>query len=183
MPPVLHRAACSCCGDARGRFNRRRFLQLAGGASLAAAFPFTPAAAGEEYEAVLLMCSDPRIWGPTMNYMKSRALGGKYRQFAIDGGAIGLVAEQYKDSNKEFWDELSAAVTWNQASKIIVLNHRDCEAAKVAYGLVKTADRLIETEMHRYAMKEFRKKVAERHADLEVEIGLMALDGKVELLK
>jgi hypothetical protein len=129
------------------------------------------------------MCSDPRIWRPTINYMKGRELDGKYREFAIDGGAIGLVAEQYRDSNKEFWDDLAAAVTWRQTSRIIALNHRDCSAAKIAYGLVKTTDRLIETEMHRYALKEFRKQVAERHADLDVEIGLMALDGKVEILK
>jgi carbonic anhydrase len=183
MPSASHPATCSCCGGLRDRFDRRRFLQLAGGASLAVALPFARSAAAEPYETVLLICNDPRIWRPTMTYMASRKMNGKYRPFAIDGGAVGLVAEQYKDSNKEFWADLSAAVTWNQTNRIIALNHRDCVAAKIAYGLVKTADKLIETEMHRYAMKEFRKKVAERHADLEVEIGLMALDGKVDILK
>ena len=164
----------------RGPLHRRRFLQLAAGAGLAA-LPFT-ARAGEEYEAVVVMCSDPRVWRVTTDYVQSRELAG-YRRFPIDGGAIGLVAEQYKNANQEFWEELAAAVTWNQTSRIIALNHRDCGAAKIAYGLAKTTDKLIETEMHRYALKEFRKQVAERHADLEVEIGLMALDGKVQILK
>jgi len=54
---------------------------------------------------------------------------------------------------------------------------------KVAYGLTKITDKLIETETHRYALQEFRRVLAERNAALDVEIGLIALDGKVEMFK
>jgi hypothetical protein len=178
MQPTIPNAVCACCS----RLDRRRFLQLAGGAGLAATFPLAGFAA-EDDQALLLICSDPRVWQPATNYMKSRDLAGKYRPFQVDGGAIGLVAEQYKDSRKAFWDELAAAVTWHQTKRIIALNHRDCGAARIAYGLVKTSDRLIETESHRYALNEFRKQVAQRNAELEVEIGLIGLDGKVEMFK
>jgi hypothetical protein len=56
-------------------------------------------------------------------------------------------------------------------------------AMKTAYGLAKTSDKLIETETHRYALQEFRKQMAEHNASLDVEIGLIGLDGKVEMFK
>lgn len=185
MPPSspLHPAACSCCsGPAPSRLDRRRFLRFSAGAGMAAAFPAPAAAEDGEFEVMLLMCSDPRIGQPTIDYMANRGLAGKYRPFVAEGGAIAIVAEQYKDWRQAFWDELSAAVTWHNVQKIITLDHRDCAAARIAYGLAKTADKLIETEMHRYALKEFSSRVAERHAGLDVEIGLMALDGKVQIM-
>jgi hypothetical protein len=38
-----------------------------------------------------------------------------------------------------------------------------------------------ETETHRAAMAEFRKQVGQRHPDLGVEAGLMAIDGTIEM--
>ena len=61
------------------------------------------------------------------------------------------------------------------------MNHRDCGAAKIAYGEAKVANPQIETETHKAALMEFRKQVAERQPKLAVELGLMALDGKVEM--
>lgn len=60
------------------------------------------------------------------------------------------------------------------------MNHRDCSAAKIAYGAEKV-DAKIETETHRASLLEFRKQVGERHPRLVVETGLMALNGKVEM--
>jgi hypothetical protein len=40
----------------------------------------------------------------------------------------------------------------------------------------------VRTETHRVALAEFRKQVGERQPKLAVETGLMALDGKVEML-
>ena len=45
----------------------------------------------------------------------------------------------------------------------------------------KVANPQIETETHKAALMEFRKQVGERHPKMEVETGLMALDGKVEM--
>ena len=61
------------------------------------------------------------------------------------------------------------------------MNHRDCGAAKLAYDEEKMANPQIETEAHKAALMEFRKQVAERQPKLAVELGLMALDGKVEM--
>jgi hypothetical protein len=38
-----------------------------------------------------------------------------------------------------------------------------------------------ETETHRAALAEFRKQVGQRHPDLGVETGLMAINGTIEM--
>lgn len=170
--------ACGC------HLHRRRFLTLAG-AGVLTALPLARAAAqsGNEAETLLLICNEPRVWQNANNYMKTRDLAGKYKPVEVEGAAIGLVAEQYQASRQAFWDTLMAAAAFEQVRKVIALNHRGCSAMKVAYGLTKITDKLIETETHRYALQEFRRVLAERNAALDVEIGLIGLDGKVEMFK
>ena len=136
-----------------------------------------------EHEILLLICNEPRVWQYANNYMKGRQLAGKYQPVEVEGAAIGLVAEQYQASRQAFWQTLMSATTWQQTRKVIALNHRGCAAMKIAYGLAKVSDKLIETETHRYALREFRHRMAERNADLEVEIGLIEPDGKVAMFK
>ncbi|HET7680448.1 MAG TPA: hypothetical protein VFK79_09980 [Xanthobacteraceae bacterium] len=133
-------------------------------------------------KALLLICNEPHVWQHANNYMKGRQLTGKYQPVEVEGAAIGLVAEQYQASRQAFWETLMSATTWQQTRKVIALNHRGCAAMKIAYGLTKSSDKLIETETHRYALQEFRRQMAERLPDVEVETGLIGLDGKVELL-
>jgi carbonic anhydrase len=173
---------CTCCGDLlASRFNRRNFLQMAGGAGLAAAFPFAALGAEGNYEAMLLTCIDPRFPEPTFNHMKNRDLTGKYSQFSFAGAAIGVVAPAFKTWEPAFWDNLATSIQLHHIPKIIALNHRDCGAAKIAYGADKVANPEIETATHKAALAEFRKLVGERQPGLTIETGLMALDGKVEM--
>lgn len=176
----LH-GACTCGDLLAGHFDRRRFLRLAGGAGLAAAFPLAALGAEGNYEAMLLTCIDPRFPEPTINYMKSRNMIGKYSQFTFAGAAIGAVAPAFRHWRETFWDNLAASIQLHHIPKVIVLNHRDCGAAKIAYGEAKVANRDTETETHKAALAEFRKQVAERELKLGVETGLMALDGEVEM--
>ena len=179
----LHPAGCACCCDLlRSRFDRRRFLFVSGGAGLAAALPSALWAAEGNYEAMVLSCIDPRFPEPTLNYMKGRGMVGKYSQFVIAGASIGVVAPAFKDWHKAFWDNLAASIQLHHISKVIALDHRDCGAAKIAYGPEKSATPQVETETHRAALMEFRRQVGERQPKLAVETGLMALDGSVEML-
>jgi carbonic anhydrase len=164
----------------RARFDRRRFLHLAAG-GLAAAVPSFAFAATGNYEAMLLACIDPRFPEPTIKYMESRDMTGRYSQFTIAGAAIGVVAPAFKGWHKTFWDNLAASIKLHNISKVITMDHRDCGAAKIAYGAAKVADQPIETNTHKTALLEFRKEVGKRHPKMQVELGLMALDGKVEM--
>jgi hypothetical protein len=63
----------------------------------------------------------------------------------------------------------------------MAMNHRDCGAAKIAYGEAKVANAQIETETHKAALMEFKKQANERQPKLNVDLGLMSIDGKVEM--
>jgi carbonic anhydrase len=181
MTSLTHTDGCACCADLlRARFDRRRFLQVSASAGLLAALPSPLLAATGNYEAMLLTCIDPRFPQPTINYMKSRKLIGKYSQFTFAGAAIGVVAPTFKDWEKTFWDNLAASIQLHNIPKVIALDHRDCGAAKIAYGAEKVANRQIETETHKAALMEFRKQVTERQPKLKTELCLIGLDGKVE---
>ena len=180
MASITH--SCTCCADMLGtRFDRRRFLHLTAGAGLLTAFPSLSFAAKGKYEAMLLNCIDPRFPEPTIHYMERRHLVGQYSQFTFAGAAIGVVAPAFKDWEKTFWDNLAATIELHKIDRVIAMNHRDCGAAEIAYGKDKVANPRIETETHKAALIEFRKRVAERQPKLAVETGLMALNGKVEM--
>jgi carbonic anhydrase len=113
--------------------------------------------------------------------MKSRKMIGKYSQFTFAGASIGVVAPAFKTWAPAFWDNLAASMQLHHIPKVIAMNHRDCGAAKIAYGAEKVANKQIETETHKAALMEFKKQVAEKQPSLKVELGLMSLNGKVEM--
>jgi carbonic anhydrase len=175
--------ACTCCGDLlRGKFGRRHFLQLAGGAGLFAALaPLSALAATGNYEAMVLACIDPRLQEPVSKYTASRKLTGKYSQFVVAGASIGAMAPAFKDWHKAFWDNLAASIQLHNIKRVIAINHRDCGAAKIAYGAEAVADEAAETNTHRKVLAMFRKEVMERQPTLAVETGLMAINGEIEM--
>jgi carbonic anhydrase len=180
---MLYPDQCACCsGLLSGRFDRRAFLAGAGAAGIVTAFPLSAFAATGNYEAMVLCCIDPRFPALTLDYMKGRGMLGQYSQFAIAGAAIGVVAPAFKDWHKAFWDNLAASMQLHQIKKVIAIDHRDCGAARIAYGEAAIANPRAENETHRKAFAELRKEVAKRQPTLAVETGLMALDGTVEMM-
>ena len=173
----MHGALCACCSGDTAIFHRRQFLRVVGigGATLAFA-PGLALAAEGNYEAMVLACIDPRMQEPVHRYTVEQNLTGKFSQFVIAGAAIGVIAPAFKDWHKAFWDNLATTI-----KRVIAIDHRDCGAAKIAYGEAKVATPQAETETHRAALAEFRKQVGQRHPQLGVQTGLMALDGKMEM--
>ncbi len=179
---ISHSPACACCGDLlRTRFDRRRFLQISGAAGMLAAMPSLAFGATGNYEAMLVTCIDPRFPQQSLNYMKHRRLAGKYSQFTFAGASIGVVAPAFKAWAPAFWDNLAASMQLHHIPKVIAMNHRDCGAAKIAYGADAVKDKAAETATHKAALLEFKKQVAEKQPSLKVELGLMALNGRVEM--
>lgn len=181
--PIIYPSSCACCGDLlRGAFSRRSFVQGAAafGAS-AMLMPQLAFAAEGNYEAMVLGCIDPRLQEPMHRYTVHRHLTGKFSSFIIAGAAVGVVADSFKDWHKAFWDNLATSIQLHKIKKVIAIDHRDCGAAKIAYGADKITNPKSETGVHRTAIAEFRKEVAERHPDLKVEGGLMALNGRIEM--
>jgi carbonic anhydrase len=167
----------------RRGFDRRQLVRAAmGGAAALTLAPYMALAAESEYEAMVLACIDPRMQEPVRKYTVEQNLTGKFSQFVIAGAAIGVVAPAFKDWHQAFWDNLGTSIQLHRIKKVIAIDHRDCGAARIAYGEASIANPQVETATHRAALAEFRKQVGERHPGLGVETGLMSLDGKMEML-
>ena len=173
---------CQCCAElllGKG-MSRRKFLTMATTLGLAGALPHQSFAASGNYDAMLLACIDPRFPKLTLDHMTRRSMVGKYSQFNIAGAAIGAVAPKFADWHNTFWDNLGASIQLHNIPAVIAINHRDCGAAKIAYGESAVASRDKETATHRNALMTFKNDVAIRFPKLRVELGLMDLNGKVE---
>ena len=173
---------CACCADLlRGRgLSRRGF---AAGLAGAAAAPFlaSPARAedGTAYEAMLLTCIDPRFVTPVNSWLNGRGLQGRFSQFAIAGAAVGVVAPAFSAWHVAFWDNLGASIQLHKITRVIVVNHRDCGAAAIAYGPEQIATRAAEDSLHRTVFESFKGQLATKQPRMRVEGGLMALDGSI----
>jgi carbonic anhydrase len=179
MHPI---SCCSCCeAFTSGQIGRRRLLRSLAIAGTVAALPLSARAAEGDYRAMLLSCIDPRMVTPVYQYMQGRGLAGKYSQFVIAGAAIAVVAPKFASWRPAFWDNLATSVELHGLTKVIAIDHRDCGAARIAYGEDSIANPQIETKTHREVLAEFRAAVAEHHPQLTVETGLMALDGSLEM--
>lgn len=173
---------CACCADLlTRRLDRRRFLITGAAAGISAMLPLPSLAAGRSYEAMVLSCIDPRLQEPVRRYTSRRGLTGQVSQFVIAGAAVGVVAEPFKEWHKAWWDNVTTSVQLHSIKKVIAINHRNCGAARIAYGEASVVNWKTETATHKSALAEFRRQMKERLPQLGVETGLMALNGKIEI--
>jgi hypothetical protein len=172
-----------CCGSPRAGFGRRDLLRGTGAAAIAASLPRSAFAAAAEgrYEAMLLSCIDPRLVTPIYQFMAGQKLAGRYSQFCIAGAAIAVVAPKFAAWRPAFWDNLAASIELHRIKRVIAIDHRDCGAARIAYGADSIATPQAETATHKKAFGYLRAEIVKRHPNLVVVTGLMALDGKVEM--
>ena len=107
------------------------------------------------YKAMVLSCIDPRFQPIIYSYLKKKKLIGKYSSFTIAGSAIGVTANKFKRWHKAFWDNLSTSVKLHNIKKLIVINHRDCGAAKIINGKKEFSD-INETKVHRNSFQKIK---------------------------
>ena len=133
----------------------------------------------ENYEAMVLSCIDPRFQDLVSKETAKKGLTNKYSAFTFGGGSIGVVSPTFKKWHQTFWENLDMSVQLHDIKKVIVINHRDCGAAKIAYGAEKIANKEIETETHRSALIQFKNQLKVKQPKLVAELYLMDLDGSV----
>ena len=83
---------------------------------------------------MVLSCIDPRFQPIVYNYLKKEKLNGRYSSFTIAGAAIGVTFSKFKKWHKAFWDNIDTSIKLHKIKKLIVINHRDCGAAKIING-------------------------------------------------
>ena len=133
----------------------------------------------KKYQAMVLSCIDPRFQPIVFNYLKKRKLNGKYSSFTIAGSAIGVTAPKFRKWHKTFWDNLETSIKLHKIKKLIVINHRDCGAAKIIYGK-KKIDYFNETKIHKNSFIKIKNSFKNKYPNLKIETILAGLNKKVE---
>ena len=180
-----HLCTCGSCTELlAGTVGRRGFLRLAGfGAAGTVLAPYAAwAQAKPTYDAMVLSCIDPRIIDPVNGYMAKNGMAGRYSQFTIAGAAVAVEAPAFKTWHETFWDNLKASMDLHKITRVIVIDHRDCGAVRIAYGPGSIATREKESETHRGVLATFKREAHRRHPKLTVDGYLMDLDGQIEQL-
>ena len=131
------------------------------------------------YKAMVLSCIDPRFQPIVYNYLKKKKLMGKYSAFTIAGSAVGVTANRFKKWHKVFWDNIDISIKLHKIKKLIVINHRDCGAAKIINGK-KEFSKINETKVHKNSFKKIKKIFKKKYPNLIIETLLISLNQKVD---
>ncbi len=128
----------------------------------------------KKYEAMVLSCIDPRFQPKVYKYLKNKKLSGKYSSFTIAGGAIGVTAKRFKKWHSTFLDNLSTSIKLHKIHKLIVINHKDCGAAKIVNGK-KKFNSVVENRIHKESFKKIKKIVNKKFPSLKISYKVLTL--------
>ena len=128
---------------------------------------------------MVLSCIDPRFQPIIYKYLKKKKLIGKYSSFTIAGSAMGVTDNKFKKWHKTFWDNFDTSVRLHKIKKLVVINHRDCGAAKIINGK-KVFSRINETLIHRDSFQKIKKVFKKKYPKLSIELKLISLNSKIE---
>lgn len=172
-----------CCQGEHS--SRRGFLKLAtlgAGVTLMAPMMMSRPAQAGGVDTLLLTCMDYRLMARVAEYMEGRSLKEKYDHIVLAGASLGALNDKKPAWGEAFWDEVEIARDLHHVKRLIVMDHRDCGAYKAFLNLDLAADPRRESDVHGQYLTKLRAIAKQRHPDLEVELLIMDLDGKVETL-
>ena len=133
----------------------------------------------KKYKAMVLSCMDPRFQTKVSNYLKRRKLKNKYSAFTIAGAAVGVTASKFKKWHTTFWENLNTSIKIHKIEKLIVINHKDCGAAKIVNGK-KEFSLQNEMKIHENSFEKIKSNLKKKHPRLKVELNLMSLNGRID---
>ena len=133
----------------------------------------------KKYKAMVLSCMDPRFQTKVSNYLKRRKLNGKYSAFTIAGAAVGVTASKFKKWHSTFWENLNTSIKIHRIEKLIVINHKDCGAAKIVNGKKEFTPQN-EMKIHKNSFEKIKFNLKKKHPRLKVELSLMSLNGRID---
>ena len=128
---------------------------------------------------MVLSCIDPRFQHLVHNHLQKKKLIGKYSAFTIAGAAVGVTHNKFKQWHKTFYDNLRTSIQLHKIEKLIVINHKDCGAAKIA-NQKKEFNTFDELKIHLESFIKIKKTIKKKFPKLKIEFYLMSLDKKVK---
>ena len=163
---------CDC------KLDRRGLAKLLAGAAGAGVLP--GAAKAATVSTLAITCIDYRLIDDAVHFFDHQKLTNDYDEVSLAGASLAAVSDKFPSSNAAFWDHIGIARTLHHVHKLVVVDHRDCGAYKVAFGKDYKSDAAGETAQHKGVMEQVKAKLAKTHPELAAEFYLMALDGKAE---
>ena len=136
----------------------------------------------KKFKAMVLSCMDPRFQPKIFNYLKKRKLSGQYSAFTIAGAAVGVTHSKFKKWHNVFFENLSASIQLHKIDKLIVINHQDCGAAKIANSK-KEFNNKVETNIHKVSFKKLKSSLRKKFPKLKIEFNVMALNNSIKKFK
>jgi carbonic anhydrase len=136
----------------------------------------------KKFKAMVLSCMDPRFQPKIFNYLKKRNLSGQYSAFTIAGAAVGVTHSKFKKWHNVFFENLSASIQLHKIDKLIVINHQDCGAAKIANSK-KEFNNKVETDIHKVSFKKLKSSLRKKFPKLKIEFNVMALNNSIKKFK
>lgn len=171
-----HGAACGCP-------SRRSFMAgMASCAAVSAAGLGGRALAGGHAAALVVTCMDFRLVDDASRYFAGAGLANNYDQISLAGASVGALGKLNPAWAETFWSHVDAAIQLHQIQRVILLDHRDCGAYKLAFGPESIAEAAAETALHQAQLAELRRQLAEKKPELAFTGLLMGLNGSVEAL-
>ena len=133
----------------------------------------------KKYEAMVLSCIDPRFQHKVSSYLRRRKLRGKYSSFTIAGAAVGITNKNFKKWQKTFIENLETSIQIHKINKLIVINHKDCGAAKLVNGK-NQFNEVNENKIHEESFKILKKILNKNFPKLYLEFYLMDLKNSMK---
>ena len=123
---------------------------------------------------MVLSCIDPRFQHLVHNYLKKKKLKGKYSAFTIAGAAVGVTHNKFKKWHKTFYDNLATTIQLHKIEKLIVINHKDCGAAKIANNN-KNFNSSIENSIHKKSFSKLKKTLKKKFPNIKVTFKILSI--------
>ena len=136
----------------------------------------------KKFKAMVLSCIDPRFQPLVYNYLKKKKLTGKYSAFTIAGSAIGVTHDKFKKWHSVFIENLSTSIKLHKIEKLIVINHTDCGAAKIANGK-KEFNSSNENKIHKASFNKLKRIVKKKFPKLKIDLNVMSINRKIKKFK
>ena len=165
---------CGC------RMDRRELGRLLAGAGSVVLAPGLAHAA--TVTALGVTCIDYRLVATAGNFFSRLHLTHDYDQVSLAGASLAAVSDKFPSSNAAFWDHIGIAQQLHHIKEVIVVDHRDCGAFKVAFGKDYKGEGAAEAAQHQSVMEQVKARLAASHPGLASQFYLMALDGSAERL-
>ncbi len=83
-----------------------------------------------------------------------------------------------KKWHSTFWENLETSINLHKINKLIIINHKDCGAAKIANGKKEFTPEN-EKKIHQDSFKKLKKEINKRFPKIKVELNVIALDSKI----